>query len=195
MLQGEETTRNKAQLSLTLERESASQFYFRITNVGEAEARNVEMQIALDDPDDSPIIADEYIEKFPVKRLPPVIGVRQCAGRVRCLDKRCERKRRSGNPCCLQFRAAAVAQGSVRLSRPLPKPASIGGLFFQLTTLKRSFDTPKRSSNGRSNSLSKSGCMAVSCCSRFITLSASSVLPYEIPLRLTVSPSTVISAP
>ena len=62
--------RSKARLRLTLEQEGRD-YYFLVTNIGEVPAQNVEVRLVLENPSDSPLIAEEYAEKFPVKRLPP----------------------------------------------------------------------------------------------------------------------------
>ena len=66
----EEKGKNTARLSLDLERDGKS-FRFRITNISDVDATNVEMELVLKKPEDSPIIGSEYVEKFPAKRLGP----------------------------------------------------------------------------------------------------------------------------
>ena len=67
----EEQGKNSARLSLDLVRESKSSFRFRITNISDVDARDVEMELLLRDPTESPIVESEYQEKFPAKRLAP----------------------------------------------------------------------------------------------------------------------------
>lgn len=70
LLLREERGRSVARLSLDLFREGKS-YRFRLTNVGEAEARDAEIELQLQRPEDNPIIGSEYAEKFPAKRLMP----------------------------------------------------------------------------------------------------------------------------
>lgn len=65
----EEKGKNTARLSFSLVRDGKS-FQFRITNISEVEARNVEVKLLIDR-HQNPIIDSEYKEKFPVKSLPP----------------------------------------------------------------------------------------------------------------------------
>jgi len=67
----EEQGKNTARLSLDLVREGKSSFFFRVANISDIDAREVELELVLPDPDDSPIIQSEYVEKFPAKRLGP----------------------------------------------------------------------------------------------------------------------------
>ena len=67
----EEKGKNAARLSLALERDGKSSFRFRLTNVSDVEARDVEFTLLKSTPEDDPIIASEYAEKFPIKRLAP----------------------------------------------------------------------------------------------------------------------------
>ena len=70
LLLRDERGKSAARLSLDLFRDGKT-YRFRLTNVGEAEARDAEIELVLQRPDDSPIIASEYAEKFPAKRLMP----------------------------------------------------------------------------------------------------------------------------
>jgi len=70
LLLREERGKSVARLSLDLFRDGNT-YRFRLTNVGEAEARDAEIKLVLQRPDDNPIIASEYAEKFPAKRLMP----------------------------------------------------------------------------------------------------------------------------
>lgn len=67
----EEKGKNAARLSLALEREGKSAFRFRLTNVSDVEARDVAFTLLPSAPEDDPIIASEYAEKFPIKRFGP----------------------------------------------------------------------------------------------------------------------------
>lgn len=66
----DERGKSTARLSLDLLRDGKT-YRFCLTNVGEAEARDAEIELVLQRPGDSPIIASEYAEKFPAKRLMP----------------------------------------------------------------------------------------------------------------------------
>ncbi len=70
LLLHDERGKSAARLSLDLFRDGKT-YRFRLTNVGEAEARDAEIELVLQRLDDSPIIASEYAEKFPAKRLMP----------------------------------------------------------------------------------------------------------------------------
>jgi hypothetical protein len=67
----EDKGKNTARLSLDLVREGKSSYFFRVTNISDIDARDIELELVLPDPEDSPIIKSEYAEKFPVKRLDP----------------------------------------------------------------------------------------------------------------------------
>jgi hypothetical protein len=60
----------QARVALSLVKDGKT-FRFRITNVGTADAKDVEMRLLLKDEKDSPIISSEYNEKFPAKKLSP----------------------------------------------------------------------------------------------------------------------------
>ena len=66
----EEMGKNAARLSLDLFRDGKTH-RFRITNISAVEARDVEMELLVKKPEDSPIITSEYAEKFPAKKLMP----------------------------------------------------------------------------------------------------------------------------
>ena len=70
LLLREERGKSVARLSLDLFRDGKN-YRFRLTNVGEAEARDAEIELQLQRPEDNPIVASEYAAKFPVKRLMP----------------------------------------------------------------------------------------------------------------------------
>jgi hypothetical protein len=71
LLLREEKGKNTARLLLELIREDRSSFRFYIRNVSDVEARDVELELLLPDPEHSPIVASEYAEKFPAKRMSP----------------------------------------------------------------------------------------------------------------------------
>lgn len=66
----EEQGKNTARLSLNLFRDGKT-YRFRIANISDVDAMDVEMDLLVKKPEDSPIIASEYAEKFPAKKLPP----------------------------------------------------------------------------------------------------------------------------
>ncbi|MFH7326449.1 hypothetical protein [Desulfurivibrio sp. C05AmB] len=66
----EEQGKDTARLSLGLFRDGKT-YRFRITNISEVDAMDVEMDLLVEKPADSPIIASEYAEKFPAKKIPP----------------------------------------------------------------------------------------------------------------------------
>ncbi|MDE2465492.1 MAG: hypothetical protein KGO02_17530 [Alphaproteobacteria bacterium] len=70
LLLGNERGKSVPRLSLDLFRDGKS-LRFRLKNVGEAEARDAEIELLLQRPEDNPIITSEYAEKFPAKHLAP----------------------------------------------------------------------------------------------------------------------------
>jgi hypothetical protein len=66
----EEQGKNTARLSLALFRDEKT-YRFRITNISDVDAMDVEMKLLVKKPEDSPIISSEYAEKFPAKKIPP----------------------------------------------------------------------------------------------------------------------------
>jgi len=66
----EERGQNTARLSLDLFQDGTTH-RFRITNISDVDARDVEMELLIKKPQDSPIISSEYAEKFPAKTIPP----------------------------------------------------------------------------------------------------------------------------
>lgn len=66
----EEQGKNTARLSLDLFRDGKA-CRFRITNISEVDAMDVEMEFLVNKPENSPIISSEYAEKFPAKKMPP----------------------------------------------------------------------------------------------------------------------------
>jgi len=70
MLLREEKGKNKARISLGLEREGKD-FRFRIRNISDVDAKDIELRFVLKRPEDDPIIGSEYRQKFPLKRLQP----------------------------------------------------------------------------------------------------------------------------
>jgi len=66
----EEQGKNTARLSLVILRDGKT-YRFRITNISQVDARDVEMELLVKKPEDSPIIPSEYAEKFPAREIPP----------------------------------------------------------------------------------------------------------------------------
>jgi len=67
----EEKGQNTARLALDLKREDRSSFRFVVTNISDVDARDVELELLLGEGQKSPLIASEYQQKFPAKRLAP----------------------------------------------------------------------------------------------------------------------------
>jgi hypothetical protein len=70
LLNREERGKNTARLSLDLFKDGTN-YWFRLTNIGEAEARDAEIKILVERPEDNPIVESEYQSKFPAKKLMP----------------------------------------------------------------------------------------------------------------------------
>jgi hypothetical protein len=74
MIHREEKGKNTARLTLSLIKDGKS-YRFRISNIGEVDALNVDFELLPDDPDKSPLIKSEIKEKLPAKRLSPGTSV------------------------------------------------------------------------------------------------------------------------
>lgn len=70
IIRREEKGKNTARLFIEFFREG-KYYRFRITNKSEVEAKDVELEFLLDNPKDSPLIASEYEQKFPAKKISP----------------------------------------------------------------------------------------------------------------------------
>jgi hypothetical protein len=66
----EEKGKNTARLSLDLFKDGKT-YRFRITNISDVDARDVDIELLVKKPEDSPIISSEYTEKFPTKKIQP----------------------------------------------------------------------------------------------------------------------------
>lgn len=66
----EEQGKNTARLSLDLLRDGKA-YRFRITNISEVDAMDVEMEFLVKKSENSPVISSEFAEKFPAKKIPP----------------------------------------------------------------------------------------------------------------------------
>ena len=75
----EEKGGNTARLSIDLFRDGKTH-RFRITNISDVEARDVDMELLLKRPEDSPIAPSEYAKKFPASKLPPRSSITLIAG-------------------------------------------------------------------------------------------------------------------
>lgn len=71
----EEKGKNLARVSLELIRDGKG-YRFKISNISDVDARNVEMELLVDKPGDNPLIKKEYDKSFPVKKLPPGGSIR-----------------------------------------------------------------------------------------------------------------------
>lgn len=71
ILAREDDARNKARITLDLVKENRTSFRFVLTNIGQVDARNVNLDLLLDKPSDSPLIASEVKSKLPAPKLPP----------------------------------------------------------------------------------------------------------------------------
>lgn len=69
ILERQERGRGSARLRVELVPNGRG-WQFVLANVGEAEARNVDLRFVLEHDSDSPIISSEYAEKFPLPKLP-----------------------------------------------------------------------------------------------------------------------------
>lgn len=69
ILQREERGKNAARLSFDLFKDGKT-YRFRITNISDVDAKNVDLRLLVK-PEDSPLVKNEYEEKFPVPRLQP----------------------------------------------------------------------------------------------------------------------------
>lgn len=66
----EDKEKTQARLALDLVRDGKS-FRFRISNISTVDAYDVQMELLLDNPNDSPLIRSEYEQKMPAKKLSP----------------------------------------------------------------------------------------------------------------------------
>ena len=71
LLLREDRLHNHARITLDLIKESRTSFRFVIANISNVDARNVNLELLLDNPADSPLIASEVSEKLPAPRLSP----------------------------------------------------------------------------------------------------------------------------
>ena len=66
----EEKGKNAARLSFDIIRDGKT-YRFKVTNISDVEAKNVELNLLVEKPDDNPIIASDYNSKFPIPMLQP----------------------------------------------------------------------------------------------------------------------------
>ena len=71
LLLHEDKLHNNARITLDLIKESRTSFKFVIANISNVDARNVNLELLLDNPADSPLIASEVSQKLPAPRLSP----------------------------------------------------------------------------------------------------------------------------
>lgn len=74
LLLREEKGKNTARLSLALVRDGKS-YRFRIENISDVDALDVNLKLVLPKPEDSPLIESECNDKLPAKRLSPGTSV------------------------------------------------------------------------------------------------------------------------
>lgn len=70
----EEKGKNSARLSLDLFKDDKT-YRFRVTNISDVDAINVELKLLVKKPEDSPLIKSDYESKFPVPKLLPGCSV------------------------------------------------------------------------------------------------------------------------
>lgn len=71
LLAQENEASHKAHISLDLIKEGRTSFRFVITNIGSADARNVNLELLLNKPSDNPLIESEVKSKLPAPKLTP----------------------------------------------------------------------------------------------------------------------------
>ena len=74
LLLREEKGKNTARLSFDLFKDEKT-YRFRVTNISDVDARDVELKLLVKKPDDSPLIKSDYESKFPVPKLQPGCSV------------------------------------------------------------------------------------------------------------------------
>lgn len=70
ILSREDKEKTQARIALDLVKDGKS-FRFRLSNISTVDAHDVDMELLLDSPKDSPIIKSEYDQKMPAKKLSP----------------------------------------------------------------------------------------------------------------------------
>lgn len=70
ILSREDKEKTQARIALDLVKDGKS-FRFRLSNISAVDAHDVDMELLLDNPKDSPIIKSEYEQKMPAKKLSP----------------------------------------------------------------------------------------------------------------------------
>lgn len=70
----EEKGKNTSRLSFDIFKDGKTH-RFRITNISDVDARDVELQLLVEKPEDSPLISSDYNSKFPVPILQPNCSV------------------------------------------------------------------------------------------------------------------------
>jgi hypothetical protein len=70
MLTREEEIKSKARLSLSIIKDM-DVYRFRIENVSNADAKDVDIKFMVEDPNDNPVVQSDYEGKFPVPVLTP----------------------------------------------------------------------------------------------------------------------------
>jgi hypothetical protein len=70
ILQREEKGQNTARLSFALERDGNG-FRFFLRNISDVDAKDIQLELLLERPEDNPLIKSDFNQKIPVKRLQP----------------------------------------------------------------------------------------------------------------------------
>ena len=71
LLLREDKRHNNARITLDLIKENKTSFKFVLTNISDVDARNVNCELLLDNPADSPLIASDVSNKLPAPYLSP----------------------------------------------------------------------------------------------------------------------------
>lgn len=71
ILEREDKTKIQARVKLDLVKEGKGNYRFRLTNISSQDAKNVNLKLLLNKPNDDPIIKTEYQQKLPAKVLSP----------------------------------------------------------------------------------------------------------------------------
>ncbi len=66
----EDKEKSSARLKLDLVKDGKG-YKFYVTNIGNVEAKNVNLELLVDKPDHSPLVKSDYESKFPVPKLSP----------------------------------------------------------------------------------------------------------------------------
>ena len=70
----EEKGKNAARLSFDIFKDGKT-YRFRVTNISDVDAKNVQLELLVKKPEDSPLIKSDYDRKFPIPKLQPGCSV------------------------------------------------------------------------------------------------------------------------